>query len=451
MPTCYVTTPFGRKTSSDTGRVIDHDDVYFNAIKPAAQAAGCDVIRADEYLGGGVVHKSMLGLGMGADVFIADLGAGNANVMYEVGVRHAARRGVAILVAPAEHRIPFNISYSRIFTYQADDGGRLSEAEAFRLRDVLRSVIEQGLRDERNDSPVFEFFPGYSVELPEELRPNESRRRIYSQELKQALVRAESPSRRKENARTAEEIVKSTAQDDPAATIEVLKKYRELGAWDDLIRFTDGLPPRVKDVSHIQQMLALALNRRNQTGDRDRAVALMEQLAARTGGDAETHGILGSIYKDRFAITNDPHDIQQAIAQYRAGFEKEPSDAYPGVNLVHLLVVYGGEAGRQEAADLVPRVRRALEARMDPDRIDYWDLATALELAIIAQDASFALEAARRIAGSASDRWMLEATLANLAQLEPALAGDGLACLRAVEDILRQAMPMPPQSEQRHA
>lgn len=73
MPTCCVTAPFGRKASSETGRVTDHDAVSFNAIKPAAQAARCDVVRADKSLGGGLARKSMLGLENGTDVFIADL------------------------------------------------------------------------------------------------------------------------------------------------------------------------------------------------------------------------------------------------------------------------------------------------------------------------------------------------------------------------------------------
>ena len=34
------------------------------------------------------------------------------------------------------------------------------------------------------------------------------------------------------DAEAAEEIVKTTSPDDPTAAIDVLKKYRELGAWD---------------------------------------------------------------------------------------------------------------------------------------------------------------------------------------------------------------------------
>lgn len=435
MPTCYVATPFGLKLSRDTGQVVDYDHVYQSVIVPAAEFAGCTVMRADEYTSGGIFHKSILRMGIAADVFIANLGDGNANVMYEVGVRHASRRGIAILIAPAGNRIPFNVNFSRILLYQVGSDGRLEDAEVARLRALLTSVIEHELGEQRNDSPVFEFFPGYHVELPEELQPREAKSRM-SPALKQVFSRSESPAKRRESAKTAEEIVKTTAPGDPTAAVEVLKKYRDLGAWDDLIRFGDESPPPVRELAQVQQMLALALNRRNQSGDRERAVAMMEQLVARTGGDGETHGILGRIYKDRFALSHDPADIQKAIAHYRVGFEKDPSDYYPGVNLVNLLMVHGGDAGRHELADVLPRVRRALEARMDLERPDYWDLATAVELAVSAGDGAKAREYARRIVARPPNSWMIETTLANLRQLEQVLSNEGVEALRGVEEML---------------
>ncbi len=441
MPTCYVTTPFGKKKIRETERVVDYDDVYLKAIKPAAEMAGCQVVRADEDTSGGIVQKSILRLGISSDVFVADLGDGNPNVMYEVGVRHAARRGLAILIAPAGNRLPFNISYSRVLTYEVDDGGRLYTAEADRLRGLLQSVIQQGLAEQRNDSPVFEFFPGYGVDLSDELKPRESKSRAYSPALKDALARTDaSPERKKKAARVAEEIVKTTSPDDPTAAIDVLKKYRELGAWDELIRFADELPQQVREVGQIQQMLALALNRRNRPGDRDRAVGMMEQLIAKSGGDGETHGILGRIYKDRFAVTGEPADIEMAIAHYRTGFEKEPSDYYPGVNLVNLLMVYGGEAGRQELTTVLPRVRAALKTHMDPERNDYWTSATALELAAIAGDWDEVRKFANLIMSQIPERWMLETTLANLNRLERSITGPDLQYLQTIEEMFRYAV-----------
>jgi tetratricopeptide (TPR) repeat protein len=258
--------------------------------------------------------------------------------------------------------------------------------------------------------------------------------------LKEALSQKPGSTKLKERAaKNAEEIVKTTSPDDPAAAIEVLKKYRELAAWDDLIRFADQLPPSVRDLGQIQQMLALALNRRNKPGDRERAIATMEQVIAKTGGDGETHGILGRIYKDRFATSGDPADIQDAIAHYRAGFEKEPSDYYSGANLVNLLLAYGGESAKQELDTVLPRIRATLTARIDSQRGDYWEMTTALELAAIARDWSEARTFANRILSQAPERWELETTIASLKRLEAAMTGSDLQTLLSIETVLRTA------------
>ncbi len=166
MPTCYVSAPFGKKTNRETGAIVDHDDVYLRGIKPAAEAAGCDTVRADEFASGAIIQRDMLRFGISSDVFIADLGDGNPNVMYEVGVRHAARRGVAILLAPAGNRVPFNISYARVLMYEVDDSGRLRPEEVDRLLGMLRSLIQQGLAEQRNDSPVLSSSPDTASSFP---------------------------------------------------------------------------------------------------------------------------------------------------------------------------------------------------------------------------------------------------------------------------------------------
>ncbi len=438
MPTCYVTTPYGKRHNPATGRMVDYDDIYTRAIKPAATQAGCEVIRADEDHTGGIVHKSILRLAISCDVFIADVGGGNANVMYELGIRHAAVRGLAILMGEAGAHVPFNISHSRVLTYHVDDSGRLTDSDAESLRTVLHSVIQQGLVERRNDSPVFEFYPGYRVDLPEDLRPRVPQPRVYNESAKFAIKGTFRV--REEAAKEAEQMVRTTAPQDPAAALDVLKRYRDLSAWDDLIRFADDLPESVRQAAQVRQILALALNRRNQSGDRERAIGIMEQMVQETGGDGETFGILGRIYKDRFAVTNDPADMDHAIDCYRQGFEKEPSDYYPGVNLVNLLLVHGGDAAQKELDTLVPRVRAALARRMDPERSDYWELATALHLAAIAGEWEESRSFAGRIAGARSEAWMLESTIKELQRLKSAVSGDGVQELDGIIGSLQSVL-----------
>ncbi|MFZ9132502.1 MAG: hypothetical protein ACO21B_04630, partial [Gemmobacter sp.] len=73
------------------GRPIDFDSVYDKIIAPAVSEAGMEPLRADEEAAGGIIHKPMFERLLLCDYALADLTTANANVFYELGVRHAAR------------------------------------------------------------------------------------------------------------------------------------------------------------------------------------------------------------------------------------------------------------------------------------------------------------------------------------------------------------------------
>jgi hypothetical protein len=81
---------------------IDFNRVYAEYIRPALEAAGCEVFRADEELRAGDIRTDMFQELLVADLVVADLTLDNANVWYELGVRHALRaRGVVLVQGPA--------------------------------------------------------------------------------------------------------------------------------------------------------------------------------------------------------------------------------------------------------------------------------------------------------------------------------------------------------------
>src|SRR5215471_8825604 len=87
-PLCFVLMPFGRRTLTG-GTIIDFDAVYEKIIRPAIVDAGLDPIRADEERNGGIIHKPMFERLLLCEYAVADLTSANANVFYELGVRHA--------------------------------------------------------------------------------------------------------------------------------------------------------------------------------------------------------------------------------------------------------------------------------------------------------------------------------------------------------------------------
>ena len=92
----FVAMPFGIKPGSD-GKAIDFNRIYDEYIKPALEAAGLEVFRADEESRAGDIRTDMFQELLIADLVVVDLTIDNPNVWYELGVRHALRsRGVVL-------------------------------------------------------------------------------------------------------------------------------------------------------------------------------------------------------------------------------------------------------------------------------------------------------------------------------------------------------------------
>jgi hypothetical protein len=87
---CFVLMPFGQKPDAG-GAVIDFDAVYRDVIAPAIRDAAMEPLRADEEVTGGIIHKAMFERLILCEYAVADLTTANANVFYELGVRHAVR------------------------------------------------------------------------------------------------------------------------------------------------------------------------------------------------------------------------------------------------------------------------------------------------------------------------------------------------------------------------
>lgn len=99
-PLCFVLMPFGRKPGTG-GATIDFDAIYRDVIHAAVVAADLDPIRADEEQVGGIIHKPMFERLILCEYAVADLTMANANVFYELGVRHAVKPATTILVCAA--------------------------------------------------------------------------------------------------------------------------------------------------------------------------------------------------------------------------------------------------------------------------------------------------------------------------------------------------------------
>ncbi|MFT6093811.1 MAG: hypothetical protein ACJA2Q_001711 [Pseudohongiellaceae bacterium] len=166
--TCFVVTGFGNKTDYSTGRVLNLDKTYQQLIRPSCDQVDVICFRAIDANLTGSIDSIMYRWIYQADIVIADLSTLNANVFYELGVRHAQRPNTTIIIAESVlmQSIPFDLSSFVIHQYE--HGGEeivTGEQERFvgHLSDVLKKIIEVEQRRQKvavdvspkSDSPVF--------------------------------------------------------------------------------------------------------------------------------------------------------------------------------------------------------------------------------------------------------------------------------------------------------
>jgi hypothetical protein len=409
--------PLGTRINLETGNEIDFDMIYRQAIEPAVVMAGLLCRRIDSMTGAGVIHKTIISAVLGSDLMVSDVTLANPNVFYELGMRHATRRGGTILISESTQRTPFDLSIVPRLTYFLDQNGTMSMEESHRFRAALEDTLKELLvHAGETDSPVYDFFPQITVTLPEsdfgEHRVRGGLSRWRSRLLE--ITRVEDRVERLRQLRQLIVEVLSSREIDTALYGDLVLALRDLSAWDDLIRLIETLPAHLSERPSFLQPFAMALNRRNAEGDSERAERILKSLVQQNSEDSESWGLLGRIYKDRFQKTANPEDLERAIASYRSGYAGNNEDFYPGVNLATLLDVKSDMESRAELAEILPNLRALLDEKLKSGRAGYWETATALELACLARDWGAVdrhlLETRLRAAGN----WMLESTAQNL-------------------------------------
>lgn len=449
MRSCYISIPFGIRPD-DAGRMLDFDFLYSAVIQPAVQELDMECSRLEEFSPGSIWHKTLFTAIVTSDLMIADVSTQNANVLYELGVRHALKRGRTIVIS-AGGRLPSNISYIQALWYEPDNTGRLTGEAAQKFREALQAIIRQSQRALISDSPIYEFFPDIEVTLPPELENRRRQRRAPISKSQRTFVQSvvESPDSTIVELTQSEDLMRSVGETDPIDYVRLLRKYRDLSAWDRLITLANEAPTEVAQSPEVRQLLALALNRRSGPGDQERAIILMEQLLSETDGDSETYGILGRIYKDRYDQakargdqTDAAINLQHAIEHYRAGFAKNPKDYYPGINVVNLLLQRDNQEAQSELAELLPKVRAVVQEILESGRASYWEYATAAHLAAIARDWIEAERAAHQAITQTPSGWMVESTVRDLRALaERFTDADDRARLELIIGILLHGNP----------
>jgi tetratricopeptide (TPR) repeat protein len=422
-PLCFVLMPFGTKPAA-AGATIDFDAVYRELIRPAVEAAELEPLRADEEMTGGVIHKPMFERLILCDFAVADLTTANANVFYELGVRHAVRPwSTVLLFAQGGTQLPFDVAPLRAIPYRLTPGGTPDSPE------TAQRLIGERLREARNesaDSPFFQLVEGFPD--IQHLKTDVFRDRVrYAAEVKEQLA----TTRRQglEAVRAVEQGLGRLENHESAVVIDLFLSYRAVKAWPAMIELAGRMPASLGATVMVREQLALALNR---AGRGEEAERVLLDLIARRGPSSESYGLLGRVYKDRWeAAARAGETVQarglldQAIEAYLKGFESDWRDAYPGVNAVTLMELREPPDPRRKG--LIPVVGYAVERKIAAGQPDYWDHATRLELAVLAGEQRRAEEALAAALAKVREVWEPETTLRNLKLIREARERRGKA------------------------
>ena len=106
LDTCFVMMPFGEWFNRY------YQEIYI----PAIREAGFEPVRGDELFTTGSVVEQIWEQVNKSPVFLADLTGKNANVFYELGLAHAARKPVVFTASNIDD-VPFDLRHLRVIVY----------------------------------------------------------------------------------------------------------------------------------------------------------------------------------------------------------------------------------------------------------------------------------------------------------------------------------------------
>jgi hypothetical protein len=162
---CFVIMPFRVKKDAARKDKVDFDRVYADIIKPSVEGLrDRDIIikcvRCDEIERAGLIHERMIAHIADADVAVVDITTQNPNVFYELGIRHAVRDRVTVLIRRRGTPNPFNIGGMTTIEYDERDA-----KAAARARDAIANFVANGLLSGAKDSLVYTVLPGLNASL----------------------------------------------------------------------------------------------------------------------------------------------------------------------------------------------------------------------------------------------------------------------------------------------
>lgn len=446
-PHAFVIMPFGKKKGGD-GSLYDFNAIYTQLIKPALEAAGFEAFRADEETTSGDILTDMFQELLLADLCIVDMSIDNANVFYELGIRHAFRKRGIVHIQAGRAYMPFDVFNVRTIPYHITPEGvpdpEFLEKEKAAISRVTRDTWASDA--EAIHSPIFNLLDGLVEPDRKTLRTPLATGfwREYN-EWKERVTIAQRQKRIGDILLLTEEIRNPLIKEE--AIGEAGKALKNMGRNElALNQYRKGLEVNARNLTFRREE-AFLLNR---TGRVDEAIVKLENMLTDVPSDTEAISYLGRIYKEMWTdswkwIEEDDlrlktafdsyHWLLKSFDTYLKGYRLDLGNTYPGINALtmgEILIYLADKFDNKQQPDpeiewvrgVLPELRGALifalETRARDEKADYWTLISLSDLHVLtAQITQQVVRATRKaLTASRGNQFFLQSSLAQLEILQ---------------------------------
>ncbi len=351
----FIVRPFGTKDG------IDFDRVERDLIAPALKQAGIEGRTTLEITRQGNIREDMFRLLVLSDLVVADVSINNANVFYELGIRHGLRDRHTLMIRAegTQDKYPFDL--------QTDRYGHYDPANpAAALPEFLQS-LKSTLSDTNKDSPVFKLLPRLApherealmvvpFDFQEEVGIAKNARRagdlrLLAEEARgfewgiaglRIVGNAQFQIKAYAGAKETFESLRRLDDNDLQANYRLGTIYQKLAAT------ALSADAKLDCITRSEQAINRVLARTTPPNDRDE---LPREWAERRHYRAEGHALLGSNAKTRWmddwrtattpgaqreAALRSPN-LASSIHHYLKGFAEDLDSFYPGINALAML------------------------------------------------------------------------------------------------------------------
>jgi len=143
---CFVIAPIGKEGSDIRLR---SDKILNHILRPVALDCGYRTVRADEISEPGSITTQIIDHVLNDPMVIADLTGSNANVFYELAIRHVIRKPYVQIIQKGE-RIPFDVAGMRTVEIDHTDLDSVAQAK----EEIKKQITHTAKNPTKVESPV---------------------------------------------------------------------------------------------------------------------------------------------------------------------------------------------------------------------------------------------------------------------------------------------------------